>query len=75
MSSYQIPKGSAEWQAFRDYYAFRQEFYSVDRENPEQFWDACLKRAYEIHSKYRSRYVTDLLNAHINDLLRRAGNS
>ena len=71
MGAKQIEKGSAEWEAFRDYYRFRQDFYEVDEDHPELFWEKCLQRAYEIHARYRSFYVTDLLMAHINDRLRR----
>ena len=71
MGARQFEKGSREWCAFRDYYKFRQDFYFVDKEDPDTFWEACLRRANEIYMTYRSRYVLDLLTAHVNDLIRR----
>lgn len=73
MAGVRFGKDSAEFRFFREYWNFRQKYYVEDSENPQRFWDGCLAEADRIAAEFPGRYVSDLLQAHVNDVLRRSG--
>ena len=73
MASATFGRDSTEFRFFAEYWKFRQQYYEVDKNSPEAFWDACLAEADRISAAYPGRFVTDLLQAHVNDVLHRSG--
>ena len=73
MASTKFEKGSEEWQFFKDYYIFRQQFYRAD--NGDSWFEEMMESGELLIEKYAKtnipKYVQSLVFSHFEDVERR----
>lgn len=63
MASVKFEKGSQEFQFFRDFWVFVQDFFIP--EDDGVYWDSVLKRSQELESKYSGDFFQSMILAFI----------
>lgn len=71
-----IPKGSAEWQFFTEFFSFRQKFYEPKQNcRDDQFWEEIVVAGSKLIEKYKNEdfaeFVKDIVYAQFDDARRR----